>query len=97
MPGSSDLLRSYDVLIAPYQEKVCVHGGGGDVATWMSPLKIFEYMAAGRPIVASDLPVLREILEDGRNALLVSPGDVDAWCIALNKLRNHPDIAQSMG
>jgi len=92
-----DLLRSYDVLIAPYQEKVCVHGGGGDVATWMSPLKIFEYMAAGRPIVASDLPVLREILEDGRNALLVSPGDVDAWCIALNKLRNHPDIAQSMG
>ena len=38
-----------------------------------SPLKLFEYMASGRPIVASDLPSLREVLADGRNALLVEP------------------------
>ena len=42
-----------------------------------SPLKLFEYMAAGRAIVASDLPAIREVLRDGENALLVTPGDAE--------------------
>ncbi len=43
-----------------------------------SPLKLFEAMACGRPIVASDLPSIGEVLEDGENALLVPPGDATA-------------------
>ena len=43
-----------------------------------SPLKLFEAMAGGRPIVASDLQSIREVLEDGANALLVPPGDAKA-------------------
>src|SRR5690606_34713688 len=50
-----------DVLIAPYQKEVFVHGGGQNVSPWMSPLKIFEYMSAKKPIVCSNLPVLREV------------------------------------
>lgn len=41
-----------------------------DISAYTSPLKLFEYMASRRPIVASDLPVLEEILCDGENALL---------------------------
>jgi glycosyltransferase involved in cell wall biosynthesis len=51
-----------------------------------SPLKAFEAMAAGRPIVASELPSSQEILKDGQNALLVPPGDAAALAGALKRL-----------
>ena len=51
-----------------------------------SPLKAFEAMAAGRPLVASDLPSSREVLRDGETALLVPPGDARALADALRRL-----------
>jgi glycosyltransferase involved in cell wall biosynthesis len=51
-----------------------------------SPLKVFEAMAAGRPIVATDLPASREVLEDGTDALLVPPGDPAALASALTRI-----------
>ncbi len=77
-----------DVLLAPYQERVQAAGAGAEIGRWMSPLKIFEYMASRRPMVASDLPVLREVLRDGETALLASPGDVEAWVAAIVRLRD---------
>jgi glycosyltransferase involved in cell wall biosynthesis len=60
---------------------------------YTSPLKLFEYLAAGRPIVASDLPALREILTDGETALLVRAGDPDALAAALGRLAHDPALA----
>lgn len=51
-----------------------------------SPLKLFEYMAAGRAIVASDLPAIREVLRDGENGLLVPAGRADALAAAIERL-----------
>lgn len=85
------------VLVAPYLEKVSVHGGGGDVARWMSPLKLFEYMAMARPIVSADLPVLREVLREDENALLAAPGDAADWARALERLRDDPELARHLG
>lgn len=81
-----------DVLAAPYQEVVKVAGDRVDTSRWMSPLKIFEYMASRKAIVCSDLPVLREILRDGENALLCKPDDVGAWGLAMEKLRDDADL-----
>lgn len=62
-------------------------------ARFTSPLKLFEYMAAGLPIVASDLPALREVLTDGVNALLVPPGDPLALAAAVRRLRGEDGLA----
>ena len=65
-------------------------------AHFTSPLKLFEYMAAGVPIVASDLPSTREILSPGENALLVPPEDPRALAGGIGKLLAHPSFAESL-
>jgi glycosyltransferase involved in cell wall biosynthesis len=62
-----------------------------------SPLKLFEYMAAGRAIVASDLPSVREVLHDGVDALLVAPGDAVALAAAIRRLVAEPALAEQLG
>jgi glycosyltransferase involved in cell wall biosynthesis len=79
-------LRAADVLLAPYQRRVSPHGGHSDISRWMSPLKLFEYMAVCRPIICSDLPTLREVLEDGVTAVLCDPASLDCWVEALTTL-----------
>lgn len=61
-----------------------------------SPLKVFEYMAAGAPIVASDLPALREILRDGGNAVLVPPEDPAALARGIERLIRDPVLAERL-
>ena len=55
-------------------------------AYYASPLKMFEYMAGNRPVVASELPVVTEVLEHGRDALLVPPDDAPALANAIGRL-----------
>lgn len=61
------------------------------------PIKLFEYMAAGLPTIASDFPLYREILDDGRCGLLVPPSDPKAMTEAIAWLFTHPDEAEAMG
>jgi glycosyltransferase involved in cell wall biosynthesis len=58
-----------------------------------SPLKLFEYMSAGRAIVASDLPSIREVLHHEIDALLVTPGDPGAFAAAIERLVAQPALA----
>ncbi|MCX7890852.1 MAG: glycosyltransferase family 4 protein, partial [Burkholderiales bacterium] len=66
-------------------------------ARYTSPLKLFEYMAMGKPIVASDLASLREVLADGENALLVPPEDPVALAGAVRKLASDRALALKLG
>jgi glycosyltransferase involved in cell wall biosynthesis len=70
-----------EVLLMPYERKVTVQGKG-DTSETMSPMKLYEYMASGRLILASDLPALRVILNE-QNCMLLPPIDVDPWASAL--------------
>lgn len=87
-------LAAMDVLLAP-PRLVTRSVTGRDMGRWMSPLKIFEYMAAGKPIIASDIPVVREILQDGVTAMLVPAEEMEAWVQALRELEN-PDLARRL-
>jgi len=86
-----------DILIAPYQRTVMTLASRTDTSRWMSPLKVFEYMAAGKAIVCSDLPVLREALDHERTALLVQPDDLAAWVEALTCLERNADLRLRLG
>jgi glycosyltransferase involved in cell wall biosynthesis len=82
----AELLTQADVLVLP-------NPASAISTRYTSPLKLFEYMAAGKPIVSSDLPSIREILRDGVNALLVSPGDPGMLASAIERLLNDPSLA----
>jgi glycosyltransferase involved in cell wall biosynthesis len=62
-----------------------------------SPLKIVESMAAGTAVVASDLPVCRELLDRDRDGLLVSPGSPRALAAAMEALLDDPARAEALG
>src|SRR3989344_2648889 len=66
-----ELLKASDILVIPNSARFAIS------KYYTSPLKLFSYMAAGKPIVASDLPSLREILNE-KNAVLVLPDDAGA-------------------
>lgn len=82
------IYRKFDIALAPYQRSVPGHRGD-DTSEWMSPLKVFEYMAHGKAIIVSDLPVLREVLDD-EFAVLVSPENQDSWHDAVRRLLDDP-------
>jgi len=90
-----DYLSICDILLSP-------HGRPPDderSVGWpgASPTKLFEYMALGKGIVASNLDHIGQALQDGQTGLLVPPGDVDALVQGISYLADHPDEATRMG
>jgi len=83
-------LSAFDVCAMP-------HPFTEQFAYYTSPLKLFEYMAASRPIVASDLPGWSDVVQHDETALLVAPGDVGALAEALRRLRDNPDLREQLG
>ncbi len=73
-----------DILLMPY-ERVISGSSGGNSASYASPMKMFEYMASKRPIISSDLPVIREVLNH-TNSILCPADDIEAWSQALGSL-----------
>ena len=65
-------LLASDVLVMPYSSKVTIRDGT-EAGKFTSPLKLFEYMAAGKPIVATGVPSVLEILRPGQNSVVTPP------------------------
>lgn len=96
-PLAQKAMGTVDVLLMPYQENVSIGISGHDTARWMSPMKMFEYLASGVPIISSDLPVLHEVLSDGDNCLMANPAEPDSWLEALDRLIVEPALGQEIG
>jgi glycosyltransferase involved in cell wall biosynthesis len=84
-----DLLQRARVLVLP-------NPASAISLRYTSPLKLFEYLAAGRAIVASDLPSIREVVHDGEEALLVAPGDADALARGIRRVLDDPALADRL-
>ena len=80
--------NSFDIFLAPYEKKVSVFGSDStDTSAFMSPLKIFEYMSHKKPMIASDFPVIREVLNE-KNSILVDCDDIGGWVSSIKKLQD---------
>jgi glycosyltransferase involved in cell wall biosynthesis len=88
-------LFAADVLAMPYAASLAT-ATGEDTAAWMSPLKMFEYMAAERSIVATDLPALREVLKPEVNALLAVPGSAASIREQVQRLLADPELGRRL-
>jgi glycosyltransferase involved in cell wall biosynthesis len=76
----ASLVSSFDIALQPAANP------------YASPLKLFEYMALARAIVAPDQPNIREILEDGRDAILFQPGVANSFAAAVMRLVGDPAL-----
>ncbi len=82
------LLTSFDAAVAPYPQN-------GDF--YFSPLKMYEYMASGRPVVASAIGQIPDVIEDEVNGLLCDPGDARSFAEAFSRLRASPELCARLG
>jgi glycosyltransferase involved in cell wall biosynthesis len=64
---------------------------------WLSPLKLFEYMATGAAVVASGVGQVADVLQDGSNGLLVPPGDASAMAAAVRRLIDDAPLRSRLG
>jgi glycosyltransferase involved in cell wall biosynthesis len=82
-------VASADIAVVPYPHM--------DQENWLSPLKLFEYMASGKAIIASSVGQIVDIIEHGENGLLVSPGDPIAMADAINILITDHKLRMRLG
>lgn len=97
---TGEYIIACDVMLAPYMN--VVHGFGNNqekinLVNWMSPLKLFEYMSYSKPVITSDLPVIKEVLTNNENAFLCNPSDIDSWIKTLEMLNNNKLLTESIG
>lgn len=83
------LIRLFDVALAPYPRP--------EHPFYFSPLKLFEYMACGVPVVAAGLGQIAEVVQDGETGLLYPPGDLDLLTAAVERLLADPALRRRLG
>ena len=83
-----EMLASMDVAVAPYPALS---------QFYLSPLKLYEYMAAGLPIVASRIGQIEEVIQHGKTGMLVPPGDATAMAHSVVELYRQPQLRGLLG
>jgi glycosyltransferase involved in cell wall biosynthesis len=83
------LIRHFDVALAPYPEF--------DHPFYFSPLKLFEYMGCGIPVVAAAAGQITQIVRHEETGLLYSPGDLSALTAYCDRLLGNPDERETIG
>ena len=81
----ADYVAAFDIAMQP------------QVVAYASPLKLFEYMALGRAIVAPSMPNICEVLTNGEDALLFDPADGSAFRAAVERLCADPALRERLG
>lgn len=84
------------ILLLPYKKNIYLKDGITDTAKWMSPLKLFEYLASRKPIIASKLPVFEEVLVHRETAMLCEANDLNDWQKVLQELLVNEILSEKL-
>ncbi len=93
------ILNKSDILILPYSNKVSINSENfkDDISKFTSPIKMFEYLASGTPIISSNLKVLREILKNKYNSILIKNFEnLDEWTKAILSLSRNKKLMKKI-
>ena len=88
-PEVADWIRRFDVALAPYPRPA--H------SFYFSPLKLFEYMACGVPVVAPQLGQIEELVREGETGILYPPDEFDALAAACDRILSEPELGRRLG
>lgn len=88
-------LKSSDILVMPYTTNMTIKGGT-KAEQFTSPIKLFEYMAAAKPIVATSITSVEEILQDEVNSILVEPDSSEALHDGLEKALTNDTLSENI-
>ena len=84
-----NILKSHKIIIMPYSKKVFGNHKYADIGNYMSPLKLFDYLAAGRIILASEIQSYNHILKNNVNSILCDPSNLDKWLEAFKNISRN--------
>jgi glycosyltransferase involved in cell wall biosynthesis len=82
-------LRKYEIALMPYGNRVLGRSSNIDLSNYMSPLKMFDYLASGNIILASKLQVYSHILNHKKNAILINNNNIEEWIFWINVIFNN--------
>jgi glycosyltransferase involved in cell wall biosynthesis len=83
-------LLKMDVLVMPYDKKVVRSAGGiGNISKYMSPLKLFDYLASGKLVIATKINSIEEIVQNKKNCILINKLDVFDWHNEIKLIIKH--------
>ena len=87
----SKTLSKMDILLMPYESSITVAGNVGNITKFTSPLKLFDYLSAGKIIICSDFNVLKEAIKEKQNAIFIKNyTNIYSWKNEIQKLKNQP-------
>lgn len=90
--------EALDICVMSYSQKVYVgKDTKHEIGQWISPLKLFEAMAHKKAIVVTDLPSIREVINDGEDAILIDASDINGWVMAIKSLAENDEMRCQLG
>ena len=84
------ILKNYKVALMPFQAKINARSKNLEISKYISPLKMFDYLAAGKIIIASKLKAYDHILKNNKNSLLISHNDLNLWKNLIKDVFKNP-------
>ncbi len=86
----SSILKNYEVALMPFQNRVEARSKNLEISKYISPLKMFDYLAAGKIIIATKLKAYEHILKNNENSFLVSSKDLNSWKELIKSILKDP-------
>jgi glycosyltransferase involved in cell wall biosynthesis len=84
------ILKNYEVALMPFESRIEARSKNLEISKYISPLKMFDYLAAGKIIIATKLKVYQHILKNNENSFLVQSKDLNKWKVLIKSILKDP-------